>query len=64
MVDTWSTVIQPKDTHHIPLGDYIDHTTDGHCICGPTHRSDMTSGALRWNVWHHSLDGREAHERR
>lgn len=63
MVDTWSTVTHPKDTHHIPNGDLIDHQPDEHCICGPTHRSDMTSGTLRWNVWHHSLDGRETDER-
>ena len=62
MSDTWSTVIHTKDTHHIPNHDLIDHQPDEHCICGPTHRSNMLTGALRWDVVHHSLDGREAHE--
>lgn len=62
MVDTWSTITHTKDTHLIPDHDLIDHQPDEHCICGPTHRSDMSSGELRWNVWHHSLNGREDDE--
>lgn len=51
--------------HTIPLNDLIEHDTDGgDCICGPTteavFREDDSNG---WHVLHHSLDGRELHER-
>lgn len=55
----WLIYHHPKDTHIIPDQDLIEHQPDSDCICGPTHRSNTTTGELRWVVEHHSLDGRE-----
>lgn len=60
MQGEWIIYHHAKDTHLIPHADLIDHQPGEHCICGPTHRSNMRTGALRWDAWHHSLDGREA----
>ena len=50
--------------HCYPVGDLIDHATDGRdCPCGPTtepvFRDDGSNG---WLITHHSLDGRELKE--
>lgn len=62
MQGDWIIDHHAKDTHLIPNADLIEHQPDADCICGPTHRSDVSSGELRWNVRHHSLDGRERDE--
>lgn len=62
MQGDWIIHHHPKDTHHIPDDDLIDHQADEHCICGPTHRSNLLTGEVWWDVWHASLDGREADE--
>jgi len=51
--------------HVVPVGDLIEHDTDGDgCVCGvdpsPVKREDGTVG---WVLVHHSLDGRECHEK-
>lgn len=54
-----------SDYHVYPLGDLIEHDTNGEqdCICGPeiipVERDDGSFGYL---VSHHSLDGRELTE--
>ena len=50
--------------HTYPVGDLVEHDTDGgDCICGPTTEAVVAEdGAVDWQVVHHSLDGREAHE--
>ncbi|MCA1571994.1 MAG: hypothetical protein LC798_17115 [Chloroflexi bacterium] len=51
--------------HVFPLGDLVDHDTDGgECPCGPRNEPvKRDDGSFGWLVVHHSLDGREAHER-
>lgn len=52
------------EIHVVPNGDLIEHPTDPSCTCGPrcepVPRGD---GTIRWVYIHHSLDGRELHER-
>lgn len=50
--------------HVYPIGDLIDHDTDGgDCLCGPTTEPvPRDDGSMGWLVVHHSLDGRENHE--
>lgn len=47
--------------HTHPIGDYIEHDTDGgDCPCGPTWEPvKRDDGSVGWHVIHHSLDGRE-----
>ena len=47
--------------HVVPLGDGIQHDTDGaDCVCGPiTSAVFREDGSTGWVVAHHSLDGRE-----
>lgn len=51
------------NVHVLPVDDLIDHV-DEDCPCGPTvdpvKRDD---GSYGWVIVHHSLDGRENHER-
>lgn len=50
--------------HVTPVGDLIDHDTDGDdCPCGPrTNPVQCEDGSMGWVVVHHSLDGRETRE--
>lgn len=50
--------------HTFPVNDLVEHDTDGgDCICGPTTVPvERDDGSMGWQVIHHSLDGREAHE--
>jgi hypothetical protein len=52
-----------SDFHVTPVGDLIEHDTDGDCICGPTAEPvERDDGSFGWVMVHHSLDGREASE--
>lgn len=50
--------------HVFPVGDLVDHDTDGDgCVCGPTTEPvPRGDGSMGWVVTHHSLDGREERE--
>lgn len=51
------------DLHVVPVGDLIEHDTDGECVCGPTDTPvEDDEGAIRFMAVHHSLDGREQKE--
>lgn len=48
------------DLHIVPVGDLIEHDTDGECACGTTDRAvKRDDGSVGWIAVHHSLDGRE-----
>lgn len=51
--------------HVYPDRDLIEHDTDtDDCVCGPAfERVDAYDGGDGWVIIHHSLDGRELHER-
>ncbi|MGW9447042.1 hypothetical protein [Bacillus mobilis] len=53
--------------HVYPTGDLVEHdtdTTEADCACGPTTRPiTRDDGSIGWVITHHSLDGREAHEK-
>jgi hypothetical protein len=50
--------------HVVPVGDLIEHDTEGPCPCGPTDQPvPRDDGSIGWIAVHHSLDGRERHER-
>jgi hypothetical protein len=50
--------------HVYPLGDLVEHTTDGSpCPCGPRDEPvERDDGSVGWVAVHHSLDGRELYE--
>ena len=54
-----------REQHIMPSGDLIEHDTAAECACGPTPywviEGEPVNGVL---YVHHSLDGREARERR
>lgn len=53
--------------HVLPLGDALPHDegNDGDCPCGPTtDPCPRDDGTIGWLITHHSLDGREQHERK
>lgn len=56
----WVSLFNDAHEYHIlPIDDLVDHVADD-CVCGVTVYLNEN------NVWiheHHSLDGREAHER-
>lgn len=52
--------------HVMPIGDLIEHTSDGgeDCLCGPTTEPvPREDGSMGWLVVHHSLDAREKQEK-
>lgn len=51
--------------HTVPVGDLIEHDTDGEpCVCGATMEIFIGPlGNCGTVVTHHSLDGRELRER-
>ena len=51
--------------HVVPTADLVDHDTTGDdCVCGPTVEPvTRYDGSIGWLLIHHSLDGRESHER-
>lgn len=52
------------EIHVTPIGDLTDHPRDTGCACGPTTEPvPRTDGTTGWMHTHHSLDGRERHER-
>jgi hypothetical protein len=53
------------DVHVYPVNDLVEHDTSGeHCMCGPeTQPVERDDGSIGYVVIHHSLDGREQHER-
>jgi len=54
----------PDELHVVPCGDLIDHELDEECPCGPTPKPvKRDDGSVGWFWTHHSLDGRELHER-
>lgn len=61
----WETVDSFGHVHVHPVADLVDHEIESDdCICGP--RIDAVKredGSIGWLVVHHSLDGREQHER-
>ena len=54
-----------RTVHVYPEADIVEHDTDGDdCVCGPaTEPVERDDGTIAWIVIHHSLDGREQHER-
>lgn len=52
--------------HCYPVGDLVEHETEGDaCVCGPdSELVDNPDGPDGWLIKHHSLDGREANERK
>ena len=56
----------PRTVHVVPIGDLIEHDSDGDsCVCVPTTEPvEGEDGSIGWLVVHHSLDGREQHERK
>lgn len=54
-----------QTVHVYPNNDLIDHDTESDaCLCGPTPEPVFDAdGACGWVITHHSLDGREVHER-
>lgn len=56
---------ETREQHIIPHDDLIRHDTAEDCACGPTPywvvMGEPVGGVL---YVHHSLDGREAHERK
>jgi hypothetical protein len=57
---------RPHTVHVVPVGDLVDHEHLGDdCVCGPAVEPvPRQDGSFGWLVTHHSLDGREAIERR
>ena len=57
-----------KARHIHPVDDHVDHDTSSStptCLCQPTVRPVTTGdGTVGLLIVHHSLDGREASERR
>ena len=53
------------DTVHVlPLDDLIEHERGDGCPCGPEAQPvKRDDGSVGWLLVHHSLDGREKHER-
>ena len=56
--------VEPGVVHVHPLGDLIEHDTDGpDCECHPQpEHVPNPNGPDGWLYIHSSLDGREAHE--
>lgn len=63
---TWtSTRLKDWTVHTVPDVDTVQHTFTPGCICGPTpERVTAQDGGDNWLYVHHSLDGREAGERK
>jgi hypothetical protein len=53
------------DRHVYPVNDLVEHDTSGEpCVCGPEMQPvERADGSIGYVVIHHSLDGRELHER-
>ncbi len=53
--------------HVVPVDDIVKHDTsasEADCICGPETRPEKREdGSMGWLIVHHSLDGREQHEK-
>ncbi len=50
--------------HVVPVGDLVEHETGDDCVCGPTAEPvEREDGSMGYVGVHHSLDGRERHER-
>ena len=60
----WYAVAMGETIHVVPLGDLIEHITDGtDCLCGPSIEYLGEGGdGDAWLISHHSLDGRELEE--
>ena len=60
----WEGIAEGNSAHVLPVGDLVDHDESEDCACIPTcepiRRED---GSIGWLYTHHSLDGREQHER-
>lgn len=53
-------------TYHVfPTRDLVEHDIEtDDCVCGPTVEPvPRDDGSMGWVVTHHSLDGREKHEK-
>jgi hypothetical protein len=51
--------------HVLPTNDVIQHTVEEPCPCGPTDEPvKRLDGSVSWLIVHHSVDNREASERR
>lgn len=63
---TWTAIQAPDrddEVHVIPDDDLIRHLPEG-CPCGPrTEPVAQADGSMGWVEVHHSLDGREQHEK-
>ena len=54
-----------QDWHVVPVDDLIEHDASPDCICGPeAEPARREDGSIGYVYTHHSLDGREAEERR
>lgn len=49
-------------TEVIPLGDVVEHSGGGDCVCGPAAEVFPGPGGDQWVLVHHSADGREGRE--
>lgn len=61
-----SDLLPNSDVLHVyPINDLIDHELVGDgCVCGVTIQPvPVEGGGMRWLNVHHSLDGRELHEK-
>ncbi len=48
----------------LPLNDSVEHETSDDCVCGPRIEPVEENGVMGWVVVHHSVDGREAREKK
>lgn len=63
----WNCHVDGGSPVHVwPSEDLLEHDLDdeGGCICGPAVEPvEGQNGYIGWLITHHSLDGREQHER-
>lgn len=62
---TWTVLqLDSGEVHVRPTVDAVAHELSDDCVCGPrTEVVLRADGRTGWMVVHHSLDGREEHER-
>ena len=52
------------DLHVTPIDDIVQHEQSDDCVCMPSPEAiKRDDGSVGWMHTHHSLDGRERHER-
>lgn len=59
----WSVQQTEDGAHVVPVADIVQHTESDDCVCGPTVEYVHGETGSGWLTTHHSLDGRERHER-